>query len=168
MQARMPHVFKLASGAYRGLEALETAVAAALPAATLELVRIRAGQINGCAVCLDMHSERLHRAGESPERIWAVAGWRDAPWYDPAERAALRLTEAMTRLADTSDGIPDEVWAEASAHYDENALAHLVMAIASVNAWNRINAATRQVAGSFRGAAVPTAPRFPETATNVV
>lgn len=157
MQARMPNVFKLASGAYHGLGALETAVAAVLPAATLELVRVRASQINGCAVCVDMHSERLHRAGETPERIWAVAGWRDAPWYDPAERAALRLTESMTRQADTSDAVPDEVWAEAAAHYDEKALAHLVMAIASVNAWNRINAATRQIAGSFRGAATPRA-----------
>jgi AhpD family alkylhydroperoxidase len=118
-----------------------------LPAATRELVHIRASQINGCGVCAVQHPRIARRRGETDERIWAISGWRDAPYFDPAERAALALAEAVTRLADRSEAVPDDVWDEAARHYDEAQLAALVLTIASVNLWNRLNVATRQVAG---------------------
>jgi len=98
-----------------------------------------------------MHAKDLQRTGEADERIFAVAAWREAPYYTDAERAALALAESVTRLADRSDPVPDEIWAEAATHYDEAALAALVIDIAAINAWNRINAATRQVAGAWAG-----------------
>ena len=112
------------------------------------LVHLRASQINGCSVCVDMHARDLRKAGESDERIFAVAAWRETPYYTDAERAALALAEAMTRLSDRPDPVPDDVWDEAARHYDERALAALTLSIATVNVWNRLNAATRQVAGS--------------------
>jgi|SRR5690348_14020834 alkylhydroperoxidase family enzyme len=99
-----------------------------------------------------MHSRELRAAGEPDERIHMVAAWREAPYFTDAERAALALTEATTRLADRPDAVPHEVWDEAARHYDEAALAALVVAIASINAWNRINAATRQITGEWVGA----------------
>lgn len=115
---------------------------------TLELIHLRASQINGCGVCVDMHARHLKQTGESDERLFAVAAWREAPYFTEAERAALALTEAATRLADRADAVSDEVWNEAARHYDEPALAALVISIAAINAWNRINATTRQVAAS--------------------
>jgi AhpD family alkylhydroperoxidase len=120
-----------------------------VPATTLYLIEARASQINGCSVCLDMHSRELTAAGESDERIFMVGAWREAPYFSDAERAALALAEAATRLADRSDPIPEEVWEEAVRHYDESALAGLAVAIAAIKAWNRINAATRQVTGNW-------------------
>jgi AhpD family alkylhydroperoxidase len=120
-----------------------------VPATTLYLIEVRASQINGCSVCLDMHSRELKAAGESDERIVMIGAWREAPYFTPAERAALALTEATTRLADRSDPVPDEVWEEAARHYGESELAGLVVAIAAINAWNRINAATRQITGEW-------------------
>jgi AhpD family alkylhydroperoxidase len=120
-----------------------------VPAITLYLVETRASQINGCSVCLDRHSRELKVEGEPDERVFMVGAWREAPYFNDAERAALALTEAATRLADRSDPIPDAVWDEAARHYDESQLAGLVLAIASINAWNRINAATRQIAGEW-------------------
>ena len=111
-------------------------------------MHLRASQINGCSVCVDMHARDLRKAGESDERIFAVAAWRETPYYTDAERAALALAEAMTRLSDRPDPVPDDVWDEAARHYDEPALAALMLSIATVNVWNRLNAATRQVAGS--------------------
>jgi alkylhydroperoxidase family enzyme len=96
-----------------------------------------------------MHSKELKQAGASDERIFAVAAWREAPFYSDAERAALALTEAVTRLSDRADPVPDAVWDEAARHYDEATLAALLIHIAAINAWNRINAATRQVAGQW-------------------
>ena len=93
--------------------------------ATLDLVHLRASQINGCSVCVDMHAPRMRKAGETDERLFAVAAWRDAPYFTDAERAALALTEAVTRLADRADPVPDDVWAEAARHYDERARAAL-------------------------------------------
>jgi AhpD family alkylhydroperoxidase len=122
---------------------------AGLPATTLYLLELRASQINGCSVCADMHSRELRGAGEPDERIFTVAAWRETPYFTPAERAALALTEAMTRLADRSDPVPDDVWDEAARHYDESQLGGLVIAIATINAWNRINAATRQITGDW-------------------
>jgi len=122
---------------------------AGVPDTTLALVEVRASQINGCSVCLDMHSRELKAAGEPDERIFMVGAWREAPYFSDAERAALALTEAATRLADSSDPIPDEVWEEAASHYDESQLAGLVVAIATINAFNRVNAATRQITGDW-------------------
>jgi alkylhydroperoxidase family enzyme len=98
-----------------------------------------------------MHATDMRKAGETDERLFTVAGWRDAPYFSDAERAALALTEATTRLADRADAVPDDIWAEAAKHYDEQQLAALVIAIASINTWNRLNAATRAVAGSLGG-----------------
>ena len=117
--------------------------------ATLAMVTLRASQINGCSVCVDIHSRELQHAGESPERIMMVAAWREAPYFSDAERAALALTEAATRLADRADPVPDEVWDEAARHYDEQQLGALVVAIAGINAFNRLNAATRQISGEW-------------------
>jgi AhpD family alkylhydroperoxidase len=120
-----------------------------VPRATLDLVRARVGQINGCSVCLDMHSRALKKVGESDTRIFALAAWRETPYYTDAERAALALAEAATRLGDRADAVPDEVWKEASRHFSESALGALVMAIALANLWNRLNVPTRQVTGDW-------------------
>ena len=96
-----------------------------------------------------MHSRDLKKAGEPDERLFAVAAWREAPYFTDAERAALALTEAVTRLADRSDAVPDDVWNEAVRHYDEPALAAILLAIGQINVWNRLNAATRQVTGPW-------------------
>jgi alkylhydroperoxidase family enzyme len=109
---------------------------------------MRVSQINGCAVCLDLHTRPNFFPKDTDARNLTVAAWRDAPFFTDAERAALALTEAVTRLADRADPVPDEVWAEASRHYDETALSALLLAISAVNVWNRLNVATRQVAGS--------------------
>jgi AhpD family alkylhydroperoxidase len=122
---------------------------AGVPESTTMLVTLRASQINGCSVCVDMHTRELKAAGEPDERIFTVAAWREASYFTDAERAALALTEAATRLADTPDSVSDEVWEEAARHYDESQLAALVILIATINAWNRINATTRQIAGSW-------------------
>jgi AhpD family alkylhydroperoxidase len=136
--------------AMQALQALGKVVdQSGLPATTIGLVHLRASQINGCSVCVDMHPRMMKKQGETPERMFAVAAWRDAPYFTDAERAALALTEAVTRLADREDPVSDTVWAEAARHYDEKALGALVLAIASINVWNRLNAATRQVAGEW-------------------
>ncbi|HEX6893996.1 MAG TPA: carboxymuconolactone decarboxylase family protein [Bryobacteraceae bacterium] len=118
-----------------------------------EMVHLRASQINGCSVCVDMHAKILKRRGESDERIFAVAAWRDAPYFTDAERAALALTEAVTRLSDRPDPVPDHLWAEVAAHFDQAALAALILDIAQINVWNRLNVATRQVAGEWEKSA---------------
>lgn len=116
---------------------------------TIGLVHLRASQINGCSVCLDMHVREAKQSGETDERLITVAAWRDAPYFTDEERAALALTEAITRLSDQSDPVPDEIWDEAVRHFDEQALASLLLQIASINVWNRLNVATRQVAGEW-------------------
>jgi len=135
------------------LDALQQLGAAAkdagIPDATLAMVTLRASQINGCSVCVDIHTRELAHIGESSERIHLVAAWREAPYFSDAERAALALTEAATRLADRADPVPDTVWADAVRHYTETQLAGLVTAIATINAFNRINAATRQITGDY-------------------
>jgi AhpD family alkylhydroperoxidase len=123
---------------------------AGLPAKTVELVNLRASQVNGCSVCVDGHPRILRKLGETEDRILAVSAWRDSPYFTDAERAALALTESVTRLADRSDPVPDAVWDEAAKHYDAKELAALVLAIAQINVWNRLNAATRQVAGAWK------------------
>lgn len=120
-----------------------------VPATTVALVQTRASQINGCSVCLDMHTRELRAAGEPDQRIFMIGAWREAPYFSDAERAALALAESVTRLADSSDPVPDEIWDEAARHYDETQLGGLVLAIATINAFNRINAATRQITGEW-------------------
>ncbi|MEV7790915.1 carboxymuconolactone decarboxylase family protein [Streptomyces sp. NPDC087512] len=121
----------------------------ALPAATQELVKIRASQINGCGFCLDMHTKDAAKAGETVLRLNLVAAWREATVFTDAERAALELTEQGTRLADASGGVTDEAWANAARHYDEDQLAALVGLIAVINTYNRLNVLTRQPAGDY-------------------
>jgi AhpD family alkylhydroperoxidase len=106
-----------------------------------ELVKLRASMINGCAFCVDMHSRDALAAGEDSRRLFGVAAWHDAPFYTERERAALALTDAVTRLGD--DGVPDDVWAAAAKHFTEEELANLLMAIATINVWNRLSIATR-------------------------
>jgi AhpD family alkylhydroperoxidase len=149
MQVRMNHPAFVVPGAMPALQALVKAIHdGGVPQNTLELVYLRASQINGCGGCLEGHARHLKQAGETDERLSTVAGWRETPFFTAAERAALALTEAATRLSDRPDPVPDEVWDEAARHYDEPALAALVIAIANINVWNRLNVVTRQVAGT--------------------
>lgn len=151
MQARMKNPALILPGAMAAMQALNSATEGnGLPAATKALVELRASQINGCSVCVDMHPRIMRKAGETEDRIAAVAAWRHVPYFTAAERAALALTEAVTRIADREDPVPDAVWAEAARHYDERGLAALVLAIASINVWNRLNAAVCGVAGEWR------------------
>jgi AhpD family alkylhydroperoxidase len=114
----------------------------------MHLVHLRASQINGCSVCVDMHPRLAKKDGETIERLLAVSAWRDVPYFTEAERAALALTEAATRLSDRSDPVPDDVWQEAARHYDPPALASLLLNIGMINFWNRLNVATRQIVGA--------------------
>ena len=149
MQARMSNPAMVVPGAMQALVALGTSTnQGGVPPRTTDLVHLRASQINGCSVCVDLHARDARRAGETDERLFAVAAWRDAPYFSDAERAALALTEAATRLSDREDPVPDEIWDEAARHYDESALAALIIQIVLINAWNRLNVTTRQVAGS--------------------
>jgi AhpD family alkylhydroperoxidase len=122
----------------------------ALPAATQQLVEIRASQINGCAVCTDMHTKDAAHAGETSVRLNLVATWREATVFTDAERAALELAEQGTRIADAAGGVTDEAWENASKHYDDDQLAALVSLIALINTWNRMNVITQQPAGDYQ------------------
>jgi AhpD family alkylhydroperoxidase len=151
--ARMQNPALLIPDAMRALQALAVAAQQhGVPSQTLTLTQLRASQINGCSLCVDMHARDLKQAGESDERLFAVAAWRDSPFFTAAERAALALAEAATRLSDRADPVPDEIWNDAARYYDAPALAALLVAIAAINAWNRLNVATRQIAGSIGGA----------------
>jgi AhpD family alkylhydroperoxidase len=146
MTARIGNPAYLVPDALPALIALGKATkAGGVPPATLDLLHLRASQINGCAVCVDLHVRDLRSAGESEDRIAMVAAWRDAVRFTEAEKAALAMTEAVTRLDDRTDPVPDDVWAGAARHYGEKELGNLVMSIAVVNLWNRLNRATRQV-----------------------
>ncbi|MDT8066732.1 MAG: carboxymuconolactone decarboxylase family protein [Terriglobia bacterium] len=149
MQARMKQPVFIFPEAMTALQALGESVKKALPANLLEIVHLRASQINGCSVCVDLHVRLAKMSGETEERLYAVAAWRDAPYFTDAERSALALTEAVTRLSDRSDPVPDEIYDEAARHYDERELAALIIAIASINVWNRLNVTTKQVAGEW-------------------
>ncbi|MBY8859257.1 carboxymuconolactone decarboxylase family protein [Nocardia sp. CA2R105] len=134
----------------RAIQALTVATrSGGVPEATLELVHIRASQINGCGFCVDNGVRSARANGESEDRLAAVAVWRGTPYFTDAERAALDLAEHATRLADRSDAVPDAVWDNAASHYDEKALAALVVSIATTNFFNRILVTTEQVAGSW-------------------
>lgn len=147
--ARIGQPAMVLPGAMEALQAVGAAIAAGgLDERTAELVNVRVSQINGRGVCLLGHLRTVKKHGETDDRLGVVAGFREAPFFTPAERAALALAEAITRLSDRSDPVPDEIWNEAARHYDERALAALVMQIGNINLWNRLNVATRQVAGA--------------------
>ncbi|MGH8256022.1 MAG: carboxymuconolactone decarboxylase family protein [Steroidobacteraceae bacterium] len=150
MQARMKSPVTIIPESMQALQAVaKAAEKAGVPAKTFGLIELRASQINGCGVCVDMHARFLKKEGETDERLFAVAAWRDAPYFAEAERAALALAEAVTRLSDRPDPVPDEVWSEAARHYDEQQLSALLLRIALINVWNRLNVPTRQVAGEW-------------------
>jgi len=130
-------------GAYKAVLAMEGYVrAGTLEKKLLELVKIRASQLNGCGFCLDMHNREAAEMGEDPRRLYVVAAWREASvLFSERERAALALTEAVTLIA---GGVPDGVWAEARMHFDEGELVQLLMAISTINVWNRLAVATHQ------------------------
>ncbi|MEU7897363.1 carboxymuconolactone decarboxylase family protein [Nonomuraea sp. NPDC049152] len=150
MEARMGHPAMVVPSAMKSLLALGRCVSeTGLSPQLVELVNLRASQINGCSVCVDMHAKALRKTGESDERLFTVAAWREAPYFTGEERAALALAEAVTRLCDRAEAVADEVWREAACHFDEQQLGALILAIATVNLWNRLNAATKQVAGAW-------------------
>ena len=150
MQPRMKHPAFVVPGAMDALQALSAATEqAGLAPNLIQLVQLRASQINGCSVCLDGHAKILKKLNESDDRILAVAAWRDTPYFTDAERAALALTESLTRMADQPDPVPDSIYNEASKHFPDPQLAALILSIASINVWNRLNAATRQQAGEW-------------------
>ncbi len=150
MEARMKNPAQVVDGAQKAIFGLITAINnAEVPESVLGLVHLRASQINGCGACVDGGVKTARKAGETDDRLHTVAAWREAPYFTDAERAALALTESMTRLADRPDAVSDEVWAEAAKHYDEQALAAIVLHVATTNLFNRLNATTRQVAGAW-------------------
>jgi AhpD family alkylhydroperoxidase len=154
MEPRMNNIPGLAPAAYKAMMEVEKFLhQSGVPNTTLHLIKLRASQINGCGLCVDMHAYDAKQAGETDERLWSVAAWREAPYYTDEERAALALTEAATRIADNPEGVPDAVWDAAADHYDEETLAALIMGIAQINAWNRINVTIRMTAGAYRRAA---------------
>src|SRR5215212_1138347 len=145
MEPRMTHPAYVVPGANDAMQALGAAVGGAgLDPKLVELVCLRASQINGCSVCVDGHPRIARRLGETDERLFAVSAWREAPYFTEAERAALALTEALTRLSDRADPVPDEIWNKADKQFDEAELAALILAIANINVWNRLNCAVRQ------------------------
>ena len=149
IEARIKNPVMFDAEAMQALQNLGKAVErSSVPPKTLALVHLRASQINGCSVCVDL-TLRFNKAGDSNERLFTVAAWREAPWFSDAERAALALTEAVTRLSDRPDPVPDEIWNEVARFYNESELATLVLWIAVTNVWNRLNVATRQVAGEW-------------------
>jgi len=148
LKARMNNPAMLVPDAMKAMLALAGSVQKALPAKLLQLCHLRASQINGCGVCVDMATRHVNEGGETAQRLIAVSAWRDTPYFTDAERAALALTEALTRISDRADPVPDDVWAEAARHHDEATLAALVIEIAMTNMWNRLNVATRQIAGA--------------------
>jgi AhpD family alkylhydroperoxidase len=149
MQARMSSPATILPDAGKAIYALLQATrTGGVPQTTLELVHLRASQINGCSFCVDSGARSAKQAGETDERIFAVAAWREAPYFTDPERAALALTEAVTRLADRTDPVPDAIWDEAARHYDEQGLAALLLMIGTTNLFNRLNASIKQVAGT--------------------
>lgn len=152
MQARMNNPAAILPDVNKAVQFLyQSAHQAGVPRTTLDLVHLRASQINGCSACVDMGARGAKKAGETDDRLFAVAAWREAPYFTDAERAALELAESATRLADRSDAVPDAVWDTAADHFTEKELAALVLWIATTNFFNRLNVTTRQPAGQTWG-----------------
>jgi AhpD family alkylhydroperoxidase len=151
-QARMNNPAVILPDAMKALMALKASTEkSGVPSTTLDLVDLRASQINGCGACLDVHARTAKKKGETDDRLFALAVWRDAPYFTDSERAALALTEAVTRIGGGPDAVPDEVWSEAARHFDETALAALIVAIANINVWNRLNITVKQPIGVWKG-----------------
>lgn len=150
MQSRMKNPAMVLSGAMQPIQDVFKAVhSGGVDGETLELVHLRVSQINGCSACVDAGAKAARKAGVSDERLATVAAWRETPYFSPAERAALELAEAATRLADRPDAVNDEVWDAAATHFDEKQLAAIVLMIGVTNMFNRLNATTRQIAGAW-------------------
>lgn len=113
----------------------------------LDLVRMRASQINGCAYCLDMHSKDARANGDTEQRLYGLNAWRETPYYSERERAALEWTEALTLVADSR--VPDDVFERVRAQFSEDELVHLSLAVVAINGWNRLNVAARTVPGGY-------------------
>lgn len=151
MHARMNNPAMILPEAMKSMLALGASTKdSGVPQNLTKMIHLRGSQINGCGFCADMHARELKQMGESDERIWAISAWYDAPYFTDAERAVLALTEAATRLSDRTDAVSDSVWNEARKHFDEKALAGIIVHIAVINAWNRLNVTTRMVAGSWK------------------
>lgn len=130
--------------AYKAMLGLETFVqSSGIEKSLIELIKIRASQVNGCAFCIDMHTKDARKAGETEQRIYMLNAWREAPFYSESERAVLALTEAVTLV--TEGHVPDDVYAEAARHFDTQQLGGIIMAIVTINAWNRIAISTRMM-----------------------
>jgi AhpD family alkylhydroperoxidase len=149
MQKRMD-ALKVAPGAYRAMLALEGYVrkSSGIEPALLELLRMRASQINGCAFCLDMHSKDARAEGETEQRLYCLDAWRESPFYSERERAALAWTETITLIS--KDHAPDEVYDEVSKHFSEEELVNLTLAIVAINGWNRLNIGFRVLPGEYQ------------------
>ncbi|SEG47118.1 alkylhydroperoxidase AhpD family core domain-containing protein [Actinacidiphila yanglinensis] len=148
MQARMKNPAQIIPAAMPAIvEVFKAAGSSGVEHSTMELVHLRASQINGCSACVDAGVRNARKAGVTDEQLGAVAAWREAPYFSDAQRAALALTEAATRLADNPAGVSDEIWEEAARHYTEEQLAGITLMIGVTNLFNRLNATTRQVAG---------------------
>lgn len=147
---RMPNPAVLIPEAMEALMAVNRAIAGAgVDGKLLALSQLRASQINGCGLCVAGGAHQARQHGASADQVHAVAAWRETPWFSDEERAALALTEAVTRLADQADPVPDQVWDMAAKHFDQKELAALLLNIAITNAYNRLNAPTRQQAGNW-------------------
>jgi AhpD family alkylhydroperoxidase len=131
-------------GAFPALQAVSKAAGGVDLGFSPELLNLRASQINGCAVCVDMHAKALRAAGEPEARVFAISAWRETPYFSDAERAALALTEALTRIADQGDPVPDAIYDAVAEHFDERQVASIVLSVGVINLWNRLNVATRQ------------------------
>jgi len=141
-------------GPYDAMDALETYLAdCAIEQPLVHLVKLRASQLNGCAYCLDMHWKDLRALGKNEQRLYGLDAWHESPYYTDRERAALAWTEAVTNVAVSR--VPDAVYLEARAHFDERALGDLTLAIATINAWNRLAIAARDVPGAYRSRLTP-------------
>jgi AhpD family alkylhydroperoxidase len=153
VEPRIAHTNYIASGLGRAMLSLQKEVeASGLEHSLLELVKMRSSQINGCAYCLDMHSKDARAAGETEQRLYALSAWHEAPFYTPRERAALAWTESVTRVADTH--VPDDVYAEARAHFTEQEIIALTFALVAINGWNRLCVSFRVPAGTYQPKAV--------------
>ena len=150
MQPRMSNPAQVIPEAMKPILALNKAIKqGGVPDDLLELVHLRVSQINGCGACVDSGARSARKNGETDERLFALAAWRHTPYYTDAERSALALAEAATRLSDRTDPVPDDIWAEAARHHNEKQLAAIILMIAVTNLFNRLNATTGQVAGAW-------------------
>ncbi|HZE40348.1 MAG TPA: carboxymuconolactone decarboxylase family protein [Stackebrandtia sp.] len=148
MNERMPNPAQVLPDAMKAILNLNKAIGKAdMPEYVMELVHLRASQINGCGVCVYGGVHSAKKSGETDDRLHSVAAWRESPFFSDAERSALELSEAMTRMADRPDAVSDEVWDAAAKHFSQEQLAALVLHIATTNLFNRLNATTRQQAG---------------------